>query len=91
MVKWWEARLTTLMALTHINFAKGLPMKHSIEELQFAATVRELVRKRQNFLAKDMTPEEAQEFSSKPADDLIADVMRELGGIANVIKKSQQA
>ncbi len=30
------------MALTHINVIKGLLMKHTIEELRFAASVREL-------------------------------------------------
>lgn len=40
--KWRAARLTTLVDLTHTNFIRGLLMKHTIEELKFASTVREI-------------------------------------------------
>lgn len=60
-------------------------MKHTIEELQFAATVRELVRQRRNGLTMNMTDEARAEVMKQPADDLIKDVLDELGRLATVI------
>lgn len=77
------------MVLTLINFIKGLLMKHTIEELQFAATVREIVRGRQISKTKDMTDEEAAAYRELPVNNLIADVLDELGRFATIISKSQ--
>lgn len=60
-------------------------MKHTTEELLFAAAVRERVRTLRTAKTADMTPEQRKEFDAKPANDLVEEVMREFDGIANVI------
>ncbi|WP_157979212.1 hypothetical protein [Rhodoferax ferrireducens] len=64
-------------------------MKHTIEELQFAATVREMVRNRQNAKSINMTKEEAAAYRDLPANDLIADVLEELGRLATIISMNR--
>jgi hypothetical protein len=49
--------------------------------------VREIAAKRRTALTRDMTDEDLAEFNSKPMNSLIVDVLKELEGIAGVIKQ----
>lgn len=62
-------------------------MKHTTEELLFAAAVRERLKTLQLAKTKDMTDEELAAFNSKPVDALIEEVMDEFNRIANVIAR----
>jgi hypothetical protein len=97
--KWRATLITTLMALTHINFTKGLPMKHTIEELHFAAQVRDLA----GALRNGATPvAESGEWKSpaflatleqwhkdNPFSDFVAKALKLIEETADVIKALQ--
>lgn len=60
-------------------------MKHTTEELLFAAAVRERIGALRLAKTKDMTKEERAAFDLRPANALIEEAMQELNGIAGVI------
>jgi hypothetical protein len=62
-------------------------MKHTTEEMIFAALVRQQVSKRITAKTLNMTDEEAAAFRQRPVNDLIEEVIEELQDIAAVIKK----
>ena len=67
-------------------------MKHTIEELQFAATVRDLVQARRRAMRPpDATPEQIAAIDAAPANALIKEVLAELDGIAGVIARDRSA
>lgn len=65
-------------------------MKHSLEELLFAAAVRERIGSLRRAKTQHMTPDERAAFDAQPANALIEEVIAELDGIAAVIAKIRQ-
>ena len=66
-------------------------MKHTIEELLFAAAVRDIADVRRRARRGDMTDEQWATHLKEPANELIAEVVAELDGIAAVILKLREA
>lgn len=60
-------------------------MKHTTEELLFAAAVRERVGALRLAKIKDMTKEERAAFDLQSINPLIEEVMQEFDGFAKVI------
>lgn len=60
-------------------------MKHTLEELLFAAAVRRRVGEMRNARIMNMTDEEAIAYRKEPADGLIAEAVAELEAFAKVI------
>lgn len=65
-------------------------MKHTTEELLFAAAVRQRVGDMRSARLLHMTDEQATEFRKQPANDLIEEAVRELEGFANIIAKLRE-
>lgn len=61
-------------------------MKHSTEELIFAALLRERMRSLRMSKIRNMSDEEAADFDRQPVDALVEEAMEEMQDIANLIK-----
>nr|WP_314711576.1 hypothetical protein [uncultured Comamonas sp.] len=62
-------------------------MKHTTEELLFAAAVCERVLKLRMAKTVNMSKEEAEAFNALPSDPLIEDALREFDAVATFISE----
>lgn len=62
-------------------------MKHTVAEMQFAATVRDLVLMKRKTAMADMSDEEADAYLKLPIDGLVREALEELDRIAAVISR----
>ena len=62
-------------------------MKHSTEELLFAAAIRERAASIRTSKTRGMSEQDAEEFMKKPANDLIKEALEEFSRIADVVSK----
>jgi hypothetical protein len=65
-------------------------MKHSTEELIFAALLRERIGSLRLSKIGHMSDEETEAFDREPVNALIEEAMKELNGIATLVKKIQE-
>lgn len=68
---------------------KGQPMKHTTEELIFAALLRQRMQTLRMSKTADMTDDEERAFNEQPANGLVEEAMKELQGIATLVKQIQ--
>lgn len=62
-------------------------MKHSIEDLMFAAMIRRRVVEIRDAKCHGMTEADAAAYRAQPADAVIAEALEEMERIATVLKK----
>ena len=60
-------------------------MKHTTEELLFAAAVRERIGTLRVSKTKNMTDAERAAFNERPANELVEEALQEFDGIATLI------
>lgn len=61
-------------------------MKHSLEELQFAATVRDLALRRKHGIATQLPDAERIKYEAEPINAMILEVVEELEWVSAVIR-----